>query len=101
MISPFIRKGLESTDHSIPKIIILSRLLKDILIGAVNVKDVNMRQYGKPKSTAYSVENMITVVKIIYQQELGVVKCLASRKDKAKKSLYCHKEKWNFQGKIL
>jgi len=57
----------------------------DILIGAVNVKDLNMRQYGKPKSTAYSVENMITAVKIIYQQELGVVKCLASRKDKAKK----------------
>ena len=46
----------------------------DILIGAVNVKDANMRQYGKPKSTAYSVENMITAV---------------------------NKEKWNSQGKIL
>ena len=57
----------------------------DTLIGAVNIKDVNMRQYGKSKSTAYSVENMIIAVKIIYQQELGVVKCLASRKDKAKK----------------
>ena len=72
----------------------------DTLIGAVNIKDVNMRQYGKSKSTAYSVENMIIAVKIIYQQELGVVKCLASRKDKAKK-LILPQKKWNSQGKIL
>ena len=43
----------------------------DILIGAVNVKDVNMRQYGKPKSTAYSVENMITAVKNYLSTRVG------------------------------
>ena len=56
----------------------------DILKGTVNVKDVSLRQYGAPKSAAYHVDKMLTGVKIIYQQELGTVKCLASRKDKAK-----------------
>ena len=49
----------------------------DILKGAINVKDVSLGQYGAPKSTAYHVDKMITAIKIIYQQELGTVKCLA------------------------
>lgn len=57
----------------------------DILKGAINVKDASLRQCGAPKSLEYHVDKMITAVKIICQQELGTVKCLASRKDKAKK----------------
>ena len=56
----------------------------DILKGAVNVKDAGLRQYGAPKSEDYHVDKMITAVKIIYQQELGTVKCLALRKGKAR-----------------
>ena len=34
----------------------------DILKGAINVKDISLRQYGAPRSTAYHVDKMITAV---------------------------------------
>jgi len=55
----------------------------DDLIGTVNVSNVNLREYGPPRCAAYNVDNMITAVKIIQQQELGTVRSLMEKKKKA------------------
>ena len=58
-----------------------------ILICTVNIKDVNLRQYSAPRSTACHDDYMITAVKKIYHQGLGIVECLARRKEKARNLL--------------
>ena len=55
----------------------------DNLIGTVNISNINLREYGPPRCAAYNVDNMITAVKIIQQQELGTVRSLMEKKKKA------------------
>ena len=68
----------------------------DDLSGVVNISNVNLRKYGPPKSAVYNVHNMITAVKIIQQQELGIVRSLTEKK--VQSSIF---QKYAFSDKTL
>ena len=50
------------------------------LADAVNIKNMLMIQYGTPRSAVFHIDNMITAVQTIYQQVLGAIQNVASRK---------------------